>query len=86
MLSAYSLADSISCSARLAFGDVPKDEDDPDDIPSVIFDGRCTVVDGSLAAVSGDEQSMFAELDSQPSLDNLPDRLFKRFPVVSWTM
>ena len=60
------------------FGDVPKDEDHPDDIASVIFDGRGTVVDGSLAAVSGDEQSMFAEPDGQPSLDDLPDRLLDR--------
>ena len=62
------------------FGDVLKDEDHPDDIPSVIFDGRCTVVDGSLATVSRDEESMVPEPDGQPSLDDFPDRLFDRLP------
>ncbi len=45
------------------FGDVPKDEYHPDEIPSVIFDGRCAVVDASLAAVSGDQESLVPEPD-----------------------
>ena len=61
-------------------GDVPKNEDHPDDIPSVVFDGRRTVVDGSLAAVSRDEESILGEPDGHPSLDDLPDRLLDRLP------
>ena len=60
------------------FGDIAKDEDDAHDLASVIVDGGGTVVDGSLAAIPGDEEGMVAESDGKPSLDDDPDRLFDR--------
>ena len=49
MLSAYALADVDESLALPAFGDVPEDQDDADELAALAPDRGGTVVDGQLA-------------------------------------
>ena len=44
-----------------AFADIPKDEDHAHDVTLLILDRGRTVVDGSLAAITGDQKRMIAQ-------------------------